>query len=162
MKNKSLTQASTVFALLTFFLLSFTSCSKDKDNPDLPLLKTNIQFSGANEVPANGSSGTGTGQITFDQASKKISFNVKWTLGLPTANTTDMHFHGSDDGTATKNSPVVIEIDGWSTTSSGSLSGTTRVLSDAEVNQLKAGKWYMNIHSSTAPGGELRANILFK
>ena len=146
-----------------FVIFSFSSCSKDKDKDNtMPAKKTaTLNFSGANEVPANNSTGTGSGQVSFDPTSKTITYNVSWKLGLPAATTTDMHFHGAEDGSDTKSSPVVVELEGFSTGNSGNFSGTTRALTDAEVNQFLAGKWYMNIHSTTVPGGELRANIKF-
>jgi hypothetical protein len=164
MKNIFFNQISFAATAALIVLLSFSSCSKDKNDaaPAKPAKKTaTLNFSGANEVPANSSTGTGSGQVSFDPAAKTITYNVSWKLGLPAATTTDMHFHGAEDGSDTKSSPVVVELEGFSTGNSGNFSGITRVLTDAEVNQLLAGKWYMNIHSTTVPGGELRANIKF-
>jgi hypothetical protein len=70
-----------------------------------------------------------------------------------------MHFHGAEDGSDTKSSGVIIGITGFTTANTGTISGTTRALTDVEVNQLLAGKWYLNIHSSTNTSGELRGNI---
>jgi hypothetical protein len=163
MKNVFSNQIYFTTVAVFFILFSFSSCSKDKNNNNtMPAKKTaTLTFSGANEIPANNSTGTGSGQVSFDPTAKTITYNVSWKLGLPAATTTDMHFHGAEDGSDTKSSPVVVELEGFSTGNSGNFSGTTRVLTDAEVNQLLAGKWYMNIHSTTVPGGELRANIKF-
>jgi hypothetical protein len=163
MKNINLNRVSAPAAVLLMVLFLFPACKKDKNETaeTAPLKTTSITFSGANEIPANNSTGTGTGQISFDPTAKTITYSVTWQLGLPTATTTDMHFHGAEDGSDTKSSPVVVELEGFSTGNSGKFSGTTRALTDAEVNQLLAGKWYMNIHSTTVTGGELRANIKF-
>jgi CHRD domain len=41
---------------------------------------------------------------------------------------------------------------------SGSLSGTA-TLTDAQIADLKAGKWYVNIHTGNNPGGEIRGQL---
>jgi hypothetical protein len=156
------TRILTAIAVALLFV-SFSSCKKDRDrDPVVDQKKTaNIQLSGAQEVPPNNSTGTGTAQVTFDPATKRITYNMNWQLGLTTATTTDMHFHGAEDGSDTKSSDIVIGITGFTSAYIGSISGVTRALTDAEVNQLLAGKWYLNVHSSTVPAGELRGNIKF-
>lgn len=162
MKKKSFNQMFKTVALIAILLFSFSACKKnrDKDPEDLKK-KATIMFSGAHEVPANASTGTGTGQVIYDPATKTITYNFSWQLGSATATTTNMHFHGAENGSDAVSSVVVIGITGFTTASSGSISGETRALTDVEVNQLLAGKWYLNIHSSTIPGGELRGNIKF-
>lgn len=159
MKSMLKTRIFTAIAV-TLLFVSFSSCKKDKDPVDQK--KTaNVHLSGAQEVPPNNSTGTGMAQVTFDPETKMITYSMTWQLGLSTATTTNMHFHGAEDGSDIKSSGVVIGITGFTTASSGSISGVTRALTDAEVNQLLAGKWYLNVHSSTVPAGELRGNIKF-
>jgi hypothetical protein len=151
-----------ISALTLIAILTFAACKKDKkEEPVDHTKKTAVTLSGAQEVPANTSTGTGTAQITFDPTAKTIAYNMTWQLGSSTATTTNMHFHGAEDGSDIKSSPVTVGITGFSTGNSGLIIGTTRVLTDAEVNQLLAGKWYLNVHSSTIPLGELRGNIKF-
>lgn len=69
-------------------------------------------------------------------------------------------FHGAENGSNLTSSPIVIEIPGFTTASSGTLTGTTRVLNAAEISQLLSGKWYVNIHSSDFTSGEIRGNIV--
>jgi hypothetical protein len=156
MKTTTLTKMIMAVAVVAS---SFTSCKKDK-TPDL-IKRTTATLSGAQEVPANSSTGTGTAQISYDPTAKTITYTMSWQLGSSTATTANMHFHGAEDGTDIKSSPVTIGITGFATGSSGTITGTTRALTDAEANQLLAGKWYLNVHSSTIPGGELRGNIKF-
>ena len=154
-------RVATAVAVTVIFLFSFTSCKKYKKNTVDPTRRTTIQLSGSQEVPANNSTGTGTGQIAFNPTSKTITYSVTWQLGSPDATTDNMHFHGADNGSDATSSAVVIGITGFTTASSGTFSSVTRALTDTEVNQLLAGKWYLNIHSSTIPAGELRGNIKF-
>ncbi len=151
----------TAFAAFSALLFLFSACKKDDEGPVDNTRKATVTLSGAQETPAITSSGTGTAQLTFDPALKTITYNITWTLGVASATTANMHFHGAEDGSDLKSSGVVIGITGFTTASSGIISGVTRVLTDVEVAQLLAGKWYLNIHSSTVPSGELRGNIKF-
>jgi hypothetical protein len=33
------------------------------------------------------------------------------------------------------------------------------VLTDAQIADLKAGKWYFNVHTAAHPGGEIRGQV---
>ncbi|WP_316810094.1 CHRD domain-containing protein [Pedobacter heparinus] len=162
MKTKSFARISKAIAVAVILFVSFSACKKNKDKDPVDLKKkAHVMFSGAQEVPANTSTGTGMGDVVFNPDTKTITYSFTWQLGSTVATTTNMHFHGAEDGSDTKSSVVVIGITGFTTASSGSMSGETRVLTDAEISQLLAGKWYLNVHSSTIPGGELRGNIKF-
>ena len=163
MKTDLTKRIRTAIAVTVILFLAFGACKKSKkyDDSANQIKRTTITLSGAKEVPPNNSTGTGTAQVSYDPAYKTITYNMSWQLGLSTATTVNMHFHGAENGTDTTSSPVTIGITGFSTGNSGTISGTTRQLTDVEVNQLLAGKWYLNVHSSTIPGGELRGNIKF-
>lgn len=155
-------QLLTVFALCAILLTSFTGCKKDDDDEVDNMKRVTVTLSGAQEVPAVTTSGTGSAKLVFDPVLKTINYNMTWTLGSSSATTTNMHFHGAEDGSDTKSSGVAIGITGFTTASTGSISGTTVALTDVQVAQLLAGKWYLNIHSSTVTSGELRGNIKFQ
>lgn len=161
MKTYLTHRAYTVLTVAGIFLLLFSNCKKKDNRPSgPPIYKADVVLSGANENPPVTTTGSGTAAITYNQATKTIAYTIAWQLGSTTATTTGMHFHGSETGSNTTNSPIVIEITGITSASSGTVSGTTRALTDVEHNQLLAGKWYVNIHSSTVPGGEIRGNIV--
>ncbi|TCC99858.1 CHRD domain-containing protein [Pedobacter psychroterrae] len=160
MKKISFTRISMALAVAVLLLFSLQSCKKEKAPVDLKK-KAHVMFSGSQEVPANASTGTGMGDVVFDPETKIVTYSFSWQLGSAAATTTNMHFHGAEDGSDTKSSGVVIPISGFTTTSSGSISGVTPVLTETQINQLLAGKWYLNIHSSTIAAGELRGNIKF-
>jgi hypothetical protein len=149
--------------IFTIILLTvLAGCKKEEEEP-VSLIKTaTVLLSGAQEVPAVTTNGTGTAEISYDPTMKMITYKITWQLGLPTATTTNMHFHGSETGSDLVSSGVALGITGFATGSSGVLNGMTVALTDVQAAQLLAGKWYVNIHSSTVGSGELRGNIKFK
>lgn len=150
-------------SLIFLAVFIFAGCKKDKgEEPNSLIKKANITLSGAQEVPTVTTNGSGTAEISYDPNMKMITYKITWQLGNTAATTTNMHFHGSDSGSDTVSSGVAMAITGFSTTSSGTLSGMTVALTDAQEAQLLAGKWYVNIHSSTVGSGELRGNIKFQ
>lgn len=144
-------------------LLAFTVACDDDDDDNPPVVDTDIEFrgvelSGANEVPAVTSDGSGTFQGAYDDATNVLSYTVTWELGNPDDETVGMHFHGPAE--PTESAGVAKPIEGFTTESSGSFTGTTTPLSAQEEADLKAGLWYINVHSTSFPNGELRGNLL--
>jgi len=161
MKTSRIKRFYPAVAAVVFFLLPFTSCNDDDNNNVDLIRRSTVTLSGAKEVPPNNSTGSGTAQIDYNVSKKTISYRLDWSLGSLTEVTTAMHFHGAANGTDTTSSPIVIPITGFSPLYSGTVSGTTRQLTDEESDQLLSGKWYVNVHSSTYPNGEIRGNIKF-
>lgn len=148
--------------LILIAVIVFTGCKKDKmDEPISLIKKATITLNGTNEVPAVNTTGNGMAEISYDPTMKMITYKITWQLGSASATTTNMHFHGSDTGSDMVSSGVAMGITGFSTGSGGTLSGMTVALSSVQEAQLLAGKWYLNIHSSTVGSGELRGNIKF-
>lgn len=111
-------------------------------------LKASMKAS--DEVPPNASKGTGSLTATYDTATKKLSWkgNVSGLSGPATA----AHFHAGEPG---KNGGVVVPITG---ADKGSFEGSA-TLTDAQANDMMAGKWYVNIHTAANKGGELRGQL---
>lgn len=148
--------------IVLFILTAFAGCKKKEEEPVSLIKKVTVQLSGAQEVPAVTTTGSGTAEIEYDPTTKIITYKLTWQLGNAAATTTNMHFHGSETGTDAVSSGVAIGITGFPTGSSGTYSGMTVALTDVQATQLLAGKWYVNIHSSTVGSGELRGNIKFQ
>jgi hypothetical protein len=106
----------------------------------------------ATEVPANASTGTGTLTATYDETSKKLTWKGK-TSGL-TGPATAAHFHGPAE--AGKNADVVIPITG---SEKDSFEGSA-TLTEAQAADMLAGKWYVNVHTATNKGGEIRGQLM--
>ena len=141
------------------------SCDDDDDNiddviPDDEVEFDNIQLLGANEVPAVTSTGSGTLNATYDRDTNIITYTVNWTLGDIDDDVVGMHFHGP--ASTTENAPIVIDITPPATNRdyTGTVSGTTRPLTDDEEEDLLDEQWYLNVHSTTYPNGELRGQLI--
>jgi len=111
-------------------------------------------LNGANEVPANATTGKGDATVTLDKATKTLSWNVTYS-GL-TGNATAAHFHPAAPGA---NASPVVPI---ATGSVPNPAVGTAVLTDAQIADLTAGKWYINIHTQANPGGEIRGQVVAK
>ncbi len=109
-----------------------------------------VPLTSASEVPPNTSAGKGTADVTYDTASKILTWKVTYS-GL-TGPATMAHFHGpAAPGT---NAPVVIP---FKDTASGAEGSTT--LTDAQAADLMAGKYYINVHTEANKGGEIRGQV---
>jgi CHRD domain len=112
-------------------------------------LKANL--SAANEVPAVSSKAVGSLTATYDPSTKTLTYTINYSdlSGDPMA----AHFHGP--AASGENAGVAVPI---SAPMSNPIKGTA-TLSDAQANELMAGKWYVNIHTSANKGGELRGQV---
>jgi hypothetical protein len=108
---------------------------------------------GSSEVPPTKSEGTGTAMATLDTASKSFSYRV--TFDKLSGPATAAHFHGP--AAPGKNAGVVVPIDGKNPTSPV-FGGAT--LTDPQIKDLEAGKWYVNVHTAANPGGEIRGQVM--
>ena len=113
--------------------------------------KMKATLNGKSEVPPNTSAGTGTADIDYDAASKKLTWRVTYS-GL-SGPATAAHFHGpAEPG---KNAGVAVAIP--NATSSPAEGSAT--LTDAQAADLTAGKYYVNVHTAANPGGEIRGQV---
>ncbi len=113
--------------------------------------KMKATLDGKSEVPPNASAGTGTADIDYDAATKKLSWKLTYS-GL-SGPATAAHFHGPAE--AGKNASVALAITG--ATSSAAEGSAT--LTDAQAADLAAGKYYINVHTAANPGGEIRGQV---
>src|SRR5216683_2607906 len=113
--------------------------------------KMKATLDGKSEVPTNTSAATGTADIDYDAASKKLSWKVTYS-GL-SGPATAAHFHGPAE--AGKNAGVAVAIPN-ATASPAEGSAT---LTDAQAADLMAGKYYINVHTAANPGGEIRGQV---
>jgi hypothetical protein len=132
-----------------------TSC-KSSDAQDF---KT-MDLSGANQAPPVSTTGSGTLEGNYNTKTKVITLDLKWTLGNPNDTTTMGHIH---KGAVGASGPVVIPFVGLPSGSTDQqYHFTSSPLTTEQEADLKAGSYYVNLHSNTNPGGELRAQLNLK
>lgn len=108
-------------------------------------------LSGASEVPPGTSSATGTLQASVNKDSNLLSWTVTYS-GL-SGPATGGHFHGP--AMAGSNAGVVVPFAG----SRASPIKGSATLTAAQMADLMAGKWYVNLHTAASPGGEIRGQV---
>jgi hypothetical protein len=105
---------------------------------------------GSDEVPPNDTKGTGRVTATLDTTSKVFAYTV--TYRELTGPATMAHFHGpANPG---ENAPPVITMKTLTSPIKG-----TETLTDAQIADLRAGKWYFNVHTAAHPSGEIRGQV---
>jgi hypothetical protein len=107
-------------------------------------------LTGAQETPSVVTPATGTLTITYDNVSNTLTYAVTYT-GL-TGTLSAAHFHGN--AAAGVAAGVKIGL----TAASSPMVGTATVVEGDEVSML-GGLWYVNLHTSTFGGGEIRGQF---
>ncbi len=105
------------------------------------------------EVPAKNSAGTGTLTATLDTQTNEFTYHVVFS-GL-TGPVVAAHFHGPAAEGA--NAKPQLPIKGSPFTSPIAGNAT---LTPEQAKDLLDGKWYLNLHTSANPGGEVRGQVL--
>jgi hypothetical protein len=111
------------------------------------------KLDGASEVPPKAVAGTGTASIWLDKGTKTLSWEIAYA-GL-TGDAKAAHFHGP--AVAGANAGVALPIP----VSASPMKGSA-ILTDAQIADLTAAKWYVNIHTAANGGGEIRGQVLAK
>jgi hypothetical protein len=137
--------------LSSLFALSLMALSLCSANGEVFHLTAKMDGAQANNGAGTGSSGTGFGIVTYDDADGTLSWNISWTglSGTPS----NMHFHGPaapgegagvEEGVGVAANPLI---------------GFT-MIDAGQAADLLAGLWYLNLHTSTNGGGEIRGQVL--
>lgn len=116
-------------------------------------IKLKAELKASNEVPPNDSKGTGSVDLTFDEATRKLTWKGTYAnlSGPPSAS----HFHGP--ALAGKNAGILIPI--FVAPASQSPFEGSAILTEEQVGYLNAGMLYVNIHTNTNKAGELRGQV---
>ncbi|MDP1697548.1 MAG: CHRD domain-containing protein [Xanthomonadaceae bacterium] len=143
-------QSKTLFySVLLIILLVFTVFNANTT----PAASSTVtaRLSGASEVPVVLSSGSGTLTASFDRRTRVLKWAISYSgLSEPLTAT---HFHGP--ALAGENAEVAVAVSG---NLASPINGST-TLTATEMDELLAGKWYVNLHTATHPKGEIRGQL---
>jgi CHRD domain len=107
---------------------------------------------GKSELPPNASTGSGDVLARLDTADKKLTYTITY-MGL-SGPATAAHFHGPAAPGA--NAGVAVPI---GTNPTSPITGSV-TLTDAQMADLEAGRWYANVHTAENKGGEIRGQMM--
>ncbi|MDZ4793525.1 MAG: CHRD domain-containing protein [Bacteroidota bacterium] len=170
MKLIKLTAFSSLLLAFTFGITSCEKAAEEKKTTDFE--KKDIALTGAQENPPVPTSALGSMNVFYSKDTRKLNYTVTWS-GL-TDSVLLMHIHGL--APTGYNAGVVQNIvtasngifpqktaGKFTFTKSGKLSG--ELLADGvfvKEQDILNGVYYINIHTNTYPGGEIRGQIRFQ
>ncbi len=133
----------------SFITVALAGCGGMMSSPKTDMYEATL--SGAQEVPARDSAGTGRAEVRYDPATNVISWTVTYA-GL-SGPATAAHIHGP--GEAGKNAGVVVP---FGNAVASPITGQVTI-TPAQYADLAAGLYYVNVHSAKFPGGEIRGQL---
>ncbi len=106
------------------------------------------ELTGAAQVPPADTAATGTAELKVDTDAKTVAWVVttEGLSGVPTAS----HIHGPADATASAG-PVIDTL--------ATMAGNAPI-TDEQIAELQAGKYYYNVHTEKFPDGEIRGQLM--
>ncbi len=169
MKSRLLTL--TIAALSTIAVACKAASDASPTQPNRNLVTFRAVLNGANEVPANTTTGSGVFTGVLDTVTNIFTYDITFT-GL-TSNVNNGHIHGPALATATSGTTINFNTLPGSTFSFGQTVGsahgvailsptvliTATISGDSLKKLLFAGLTYANIHTVNNPAGEIRGQI---
>ena len=133
-------------------LLFVSACTVPMATPpaSAPMAMT-ARLSGASEVPPAPGGGSGNVDGKLDRQSGVLSWTVTYA-GL-SGPVTAAHFHGP--ALVGQNAGIALPIGG----AMGSPIEGKATLTAAQMADLLAGRWYVNLHTAAHPTGEVRGQV---
>lgn len=113
------------------------------------MVKLKADLKSSEEVPPNDSPGTGTAEVTLDTDANKVSWKIthEGLTGDPTA----AHFHGP--AKVGENADPIVDI------TANLMEGSADVTPE-QLQMIREGNTYVNIHTAQHPDGEIRGQVL--
>jgi hypothetical protein len=112
------------------------------------------ELTGAQSAPPVDTTGTGTAELTYDPATRVVTWNIAYSgLSSPA---TMAHFHGP--AKAGQNAPPVIWLSKQGSAPANPMTGSATLTAE-QAKQFSDGEWYINIHSQSHPAGEIRGQV---
>ncbi len=114
-----------------------------------------VALTGGEQVPPVETAGKGTADLTYDPATRTLTWSVSFE-GL-SGPATMAHFHGP--AAAGKNAGVTVWIGKQGGPVESPVKGEATLTPD-QAAQFAAGEWYVNVHTQAHPGGEIRGQVV--
>lgn len=137
-------------ALAAALITSLAACGQMRPSNKIDIYDASL--SGAQEVPAADTGGTGKAEVMLNTNTNTLSWKVTYS-GLSGA-ATAAHIHGP--APRGQNAGVVVPFSG--NLSAQPISGETKITPE-QAAALANGQWYVNIHTAKYPGGEIRGQL---
>ena len=113
------------------------------------MVKMKADLKASEQVPPNDSAGTGMADVTLDTDANKVSWKVTYQ-GL-TGDPAAAHFHGP--AKVGENAGPVIDI-------SSNLNEGSADVTVEQLQMIRDGNTYINIHTAKYPDGEIRGQVV--
>jgi hypothetical protein len=130
--------------------IALSGCGMMRPSNKMQIFEANL--SASQEVPPAVSSGSGQGEVMYNENTGMLSWKVTYS-GL-TGPATAAHIHGP--AAVGANAGVVVPFPG--DLNAQPITGE-RAITPAQYADLAAGLYYVNIHSARFPGGEIRGQL---
>jgi CHRD domain len=113
-----------------------------------------VQLTGATQVPPVQTNGSGTANLTYDPASRVVTWSITYDgLSSPV---TMAHFHGP--AAAGQNAGVLIWLTKQGSPVESPIKGEA-TLTPEQAQQFTSGQMYINVHTRDHPAGEIRGQV---
>lgn len=141
------------FALLLLTVIGIGSCKKNDPTPasTTTIVTFTATINGSSETPSNASSATGTANFTYNTVTYVLSGTVTFSGITPIS----AHIHKGAVGVP---GGVIFPLGTAPFTSP--VSFTSVPLDATQMADLMANLYYVNIHSTAFPGGEIRGQLI--
>jgi hypothetical protein len=114
-----------------------------------------VALSGAEEIPPVQTAGSGVADLTYDPATRTVTWTV--TCNGLSGTATMVHFHGP--ASRGEKGAVQLWLSKQGSVVEGRVAGQA-TLTPEQADQFTAGRWYVNVHTQTNPGGEVRGQVV--
>lgn len=115
-----------------------------------------VPLTGDQQVPPVQTQGSGSANLTYDSSTHVVTWAITFS-GL-SSEATMAHFHGP--APAGKNAGVKVWISQKGTMPVTSPINGQATLSPEDAQLFEAGQLYINVHTKTNPGGEIRGQVV--
>lgn len=159
---RNVTKIKFIVLIMSILVLTISIASlyahNDKRRGDDELRVFTALLTGGQEVPENDSNAFGVAFLTFNEKTEELCYSITFTDEKLVGTETAAHFHAP--AVPGENAPVVFTITPDVSPLGSPKNGCVGPLSNDQRKQLRKGLFYINIHSETFPGGEIRGQVI--